>query len=66
VQQVGDWVGHDGITLGYGTEVYHLPTAGATVVVMVNAAGPESVPAEDLWRGIVELLYPDSLPQWPN
>jgi D-alanyl-D-alanine carboxypeptidase len=34
------------------------------VVVMVNAADAEAVPATDLWRGIVTVLCPDSLPTW--
>lgn len=50
--------------LGYSTMAFHLPTTGATVVVMVNAAGADSAPAQDLWREIVQLLHPDSLPQW--
>jgi D-alanyl-D-alanine carboxypeptidase len=44
--------------------VFHLPEEGASVVVMVNAADGEAVPAAGLWTGVVTLLYPDSLPTW--
>jgi D-alanyl-D-alanine carboxypeptidase len=44
--------------------VFHLPEEEASVVVMVNAADAEAVPASDLWGGIVTLLYPDTLPTW--
>ena len=65
MRQVGDWIGHDGTMLGFGTMVFHHPVTGSTVVVMVNAAGPDADPAADVWREIVQLLQPDSLPQWP-
>ncbi len=64
VLQLGDWVGHNGSIFGYSDVVTHLPEQGASVVVMVNAADGEAVPATDLWSGIVTLLYPDSLPTW--
>ena len=64
VLQLGDWVGHNGSVFGYSDMVFHLPEQGASVVVMVNAADGEAVPAADLWTGIVTLLYPDSLPTW--
>ena len=44
--------------------VSHLPEEAASVVVMVNAADAETVPATGLWGQIVTLLYPDSLPSW--
>lgn len=65
IRQVGDWVGHEGTTPGYNTMVFHLPGAGATLVVMANAIAPDSTPAEEAWFGIVQQLYPDSLPRWP-
>ncbi|WP_369255228.1 serine hydrolase domain-containing protein [Geodermatophilus amargosae] len=64
VLQLGDWVGHNGSIFGYSDMVSHLPEREASVVVMVNAADGEAVPADDLWAGIVTLLYPDSLPTW--
>jgi D-alanyl-D-alanine carboxypeptidase len=64
VLQLGDWVGHNGSVFGYSDVVTHLPEQEASVVVMVNAADGEAVPATDLWAGIVRLLYPDSLPTW--
>ncbi|MGY1786931.1 serine hydrolase domain-containing protein [Geodermatophilus sp. SYSU D00698] len=64
VLRLGDWVGHNGSVFGYSDVVSHLPEQGASVVVMVNAADGEAVPATDLWGGIVRLLYPDSLPTW--
>ncbi len=44
--------------------VFYLPEQEASVVVMVNAADAETVPATGLWGQIVTLLYPDSLPTW--
>jgi D-alanyl-D-alanine carboxypeptidase len=64
VIQLGNWVGHNGSVFGYSTMVFHLPDEQASVVVMVNAADAEAVPATGLWTGIVTLLYPDSLPTW--
>ncbi len=64
VLQLGNWVGHNGSVFGYSTMVFHLPAEEASVVVMVNAADAEAVPATELWTGIVTLLYPDSLPTW--
>jgi D-alanyl-D-alanine carboxypeptidase len=64
VLQLGDWIGHNGSIFGYSDMVSHLPEQGASVVVMVNAADGEAVPAMDLWDRIVTLLYPDSLPTW--
>jgi D-alanyl-D-alanine carboxypeptidase len=64
VARLGNWVGHNGSVFGYSDMVFHLPEEGASVVVMVNAADGEAVPAADLWDGIVTLLYPDSLPTW--
>jgi D-alanyl-D-alanine carboxypeptidase len=64
VIQLGNWVGHNGSIFGYSTTVFHLPAEEASVVVMVNAADAEAVPAMGLWDGIVRLLYPDSLPTW--
>jgi D-alanyl-D-alanine carboxypeptidase len=64
ILRMGDWVGHNGSVFGYSDVVTHLPSEGATVVVMVNAADGEAVPAMDLWGQVVELLYPDSLPTW--
>jgi D-alanyl-D-alanine carboxypeptidase len=64
VLQLGNWVGHNGSVFGYSTMVFHLPEEKASVVVMVNAADAEHVPAMGLWDGIVRLLYPDSLPTW--
>jgi D-alanyl-D-alanine carboxypeptidase len=64
VLQIGNWVGHNGSIFGYSDVVSHLPEEEASVVVMVNAADGEAVPAMDLWGGIVRLLYPDSLPTW--
>ena len=64
VIQLGNWVGHNGSVFGYSTMVSHLPEEEASVVVMVNAADAEAVPATELWNGIVTLLYPDSLPTW--
>jgi D-alanyl-D-alanine carboxypeptidase len=64
VIQLGNWVGHNGSIFGYSTMVFHLPEEEASVVVMVNAADAETVPAMGLWDGIVRLLYPDSLPTW--
>lgn len=64
VIQLGDWVGHNGSIFGYSNMVFHLPEEQASVVVMVNAADAESVPATALWDEIVTLLYPDSLPTW--
>jgi D-alanyl-D-alanine carboxypeptidase len=65
ITQLGDWVGHDGSIFGYSDMVFYLPTQKATVVVMVNAADGNEVPAQALWGDIVKLLYPNSLPQWP-
>jgi len=62
--QLGDWVGHNGSIFGYSDMVFHLPAEEASVVVMVNAADGEAVPAGDLWTKIVTLLYPGSLPTW--
>ncbi len=64
VAQFGNWVGHNGSVFGYSDMVFHLPEEGASVVVMVNAADGEAVPAAGLWTGVVTLLYPDSLPAW--
>ncbi|MGR7027167.1 serine hydrolase domain-containing protein [Geodermatophilus sp. URMC 62] len=64
VLRLGDWVGHNGSVFGYSDMVFHLPAQEASVVVMVNAADGEAVPATDLWGGIVTLLYPGSLPTW--
>ena len=64
VLQLGNWVGHNGSVFGYSDVVSHLPEEGASVVVMVNAADGEAVPATDLWFSVVRSLYPDSLPTW--
>ncbi|WP_138757475.1 serine hydrolase domain-containing protein [Modestobacter altitudinis] len=64
VLQLGNWVGHNGSIFGYSDMVFHLPEEKASVVVMVNAADGEAVPATGLWGGIVTLLYPGSLPTW--
>jgi Flp pilus assembly CpaF family ATPase len=45
-------------------EGFELLPEEASVVVMVNAGDAEAVPATDLWRGIVTVLYPDGLPTW--
>jgi D-alanyl-D-alanine carboxypeptidase len=65
ITQLGDWVGHDGSIFGYSDMVFYLPAQKATVVVMVNAADGNTVPAQALWGEIVKLLYPATLPQWP-
>ena len=65
ITQLGDWVGHDGSIFGYSDMVFYLPARKATVVVMVNAADGDEVPAQALWGDLVKLLYPDSLTQWP-
>jgi D-alanyl-D-alanine carboxypeptidase len=60
--EVGDWLGHDGSIYGYSDFVSYLPSAKASVVVMVNAAEGDEVPVLKLWGEIVTLLYPKSLP----
>lgn len=65
ITRLGDWVGHNGTTLGYSDMVFYLPGRRATVVVMVNTGaniGTET--ATKLWGDIVKQLYPDSLPNW--
>lgn len=64
ILQVGDWIGHDGSIFGYSDVVSYLPSAKASVVVMVNASNADAVTSTDLWGKIVKLLYPDSLPTW--
>jgi D-alanyl-D-alanine carboxypeptidase len=60
--QVGNWLGHDGSIYGYSDFVSYLPSAKASVVVMVNAAEGDEIPALKLWGEVVTLLYPKSLP----
>jgi D-alanyl-D-alanine carboxypeptidase len=62
IMEVGDWVGHDGSIFGYSDFVFHLPSARATIVVMVNRAGSTDVPATATWFAIAQHLYPDSFP----
>ena len=63
ISRFGDWVGHDGATLGYSDMVFYLPARRATVVVMVNTgADTGAETATKLWSDIVKKLYPDSLP----
>ncbi|WP_344421135.1 serine hydrolase domain-containing protein [Pseudonocardia ailaonensis] len=64
ITQLGDWVGHNGSIFGYSDVVTYLSSAKASVVVMVNAADGEQVPAMELWGKIVTTLYPTSLPTW--
>ncbi|MBN9112331.1 MAG: hypothetical protein J0I34_26540 [Pseudonocardia sp.] len=64
ILQLGDWVGHNGSIFGYSDMVDYLPSARASVVVMVNAANAEATPSMELWCDIVRLLHPDSLPAW--
>jgi D-alanyl-D-alanine carboxypeptidase len=64
ITQLGDWLGHNGSIYGYSDVVTYLPSAKASVVVMVNAADAEQVPAQELWGKIVTTLYPKSLPTW--
>jgi D-alanyl-D-alanine carboxypeptidase len=59
--KLGDWIGHDGLIMGYGTFVFYLPSARATIVVMVNRADPtDAAPAT--WFAIAKHLYPGSFP----
>jgi D-alanyl-D-alanine carboxypeptidase len=60
--EVGKWLGHDGSIYGYSDFVSYLPSAKASVVVMVNAAEGDEVPAVKLWGEVVALLHPNSLP----
>jgi D-alanyl-D-alanine carboxypeptidase len=61
ISRLGDWIGHNGSTLGYSDMVSYLPARRATVVIMVNTGADT---ATKLWDGIVKQLYPDSLPHW--
>lgn len=65
ITQLGEWLGHDGSLFGYSNMVFHLPSEGATVVVMSNIADEIAVPAQHLFGEIAKLLYPDSLTMWP-
>ena len=65
ITQLGEWLGHDGSLFGYSNMVFHLPSEGATVVVMGNAADELAVPSQKLFGDIAKLLYPDSLTTWP-
>ena len=60
--KIGAWIGHDGSIFGYSDFVFHLPSARATIVVMVNRAGSTDVPATATWFAIANHLYPDSFP----
>jgi D-alanyl-D-alanine carboxypeptidase len=64
ITQLGEWIGHDGSLFGYSTMVFHLPSNGATVVVMGNAADEIVVVSQQLFGEIAELLYPGSLTTW--
>jgi D-alanyl-D-alanine carboxypeptidase len=59
--KLGDWIGHDGLIMGYSTAVFHLPSARATIVVMVNRADPTDA-ALPTWFAIANHLYPGSFP----
>lgn len=60
IAQQGQWIGHYGSMLGYTNEVFYLPSARASVVVMVNAGGRKDW-AYGSWREIVDALYPGTL-----
>jgi Beta-lactamase class C and other penicillin binding proteins len=64
ITQLGEWIGHDGSLFGYSTMVFHLPSNGATVVVMGNAADEIVVVSQQLFGEIAKLLYPGSLTTW--
>lgn len=65
----GQWIGHDGATMGYNADVEYLPSRQATLVVMVNQYTPDLRPYDDrlpgvqltaefLWEDLVDELYP--------
>jgi D-alanyl-D-alanine carboxypeptidase len=64
VTKFGDWVGHDGSIAGYSTVVVHLPASDTSLVVMLNAADGNQVPALLPFVQVARLLYPDSLPTY--
>jgi D-alanyl-D-alanine carboxypeptidase len=65
LQQLGDWIGHNGEIFGLTDDVLYLPSAGASLVVMANNSTETGSPSDNLWSAIVRQLYPNSLPNWP-
>jgi D-alanyl-D-alanine carboxypeptidase len=54
----GQFVGHEGIALGFQTEMYYLPSRHATFVVILNRSPSKSFTADKLLKDLVELFYP--------
>jgi D-alanyl-D-alanine carboxypeptidase len=64
--QLGKWIGDDGAIFGYSDMVFYLPAKRVSVVVITNAAGLSSVPAQAVWGQIVNKLCPGAITSWPT
>lgn len=62
IQNIGDFVGHNGGIAGYTSYMFYLPAADATVIAWSNSATDFIGVSFDIWRDIVTLLFPEHLP----
>ena len=60
--EMGGFVGHNGEFSGYQASVFHLPSRGATIVVLLNC-NRNPTGSQDLFTRIAAILSPEEVPE---
>lgn len=63
MEELGDFVGHNGTIFGFSTEMYYLPAQQATIVINVNRLDEDDKSqSADLFLAVSAILFPESSP----
>ena len=58
---MGGWLGHSGMEVGYSSAMFDLPSRETTVVVLLNSSDLQE-PGMRLFMKVAEILYPEETP----
>lgn len=56
----GDFIGHEGIALGFQTAMYYLPSTDAVIIIILNRSPSGRFTADEMLKGIINIFYPGS------
>ena len=63
IEKKGNWLGHEGIALGFNTSMFYMPSRDATIVIIANLNKNPPRPADEILKGLTEVFFPES-PHW--
>jgi D-alanyl-D-alanine carboxypeptidase len=62
---IGDlngFLGHNGAIIGYGSDMFYLPSRNATIIVLGNLNTGNSTATDDIFAGLAFYLFPTQFP----